>query len=39
VDASLVVADLRIAEAVTNEGVAQEMARYQAAILKVPQSV
>lgn len=39
VDASLVVADLRIAEAVTNEGVAQEMARYQEAISKVPQSV
>jgi hypothetical protein len=39
IDASLVVADLRIAEAYTNEGVAQEMARYQAAISKVPQSV
>ena len=39
VDASLVVADLRISEAVTNEGVAQEMARYQEAISKVPQSV
>jgi hypothetical protein len=36
--ASLVVSDLRIAEAVTNEGVAQEMARYQEAISKVPQS-
>lgn len=39
IDASLVVADLRIAEAVTGEGVAEEMARYQAAISKVPQSV
>jgi hypothetical protein len=38
IDASLVVADLRIAEAVTNEGVAEEMARYQEAISKVPQS-
>jgi hypothetical protein len=38
VDASLVVSDLRIAEAFTNEGVAQEMARYQEAIQKVPQS-
>jgi hypothetical protein len=38
VDASLVVSDLRIAEAVTNEGVAEEMARYQEAISKVPQS-
>ncbi len=37
-DASLVVNDLRIAEAMTNEGVAQEMARYQEAIGKVPQS-
>jgi hypothetical protein len=39
IDASLVVADLRIAEAVTNEGIAEEMARYQAAISRVPQSV
>ena len=39
VDASLAVSDLRIAEAVTNEGVAQEMARYQEAISRVPQSV
>lgn len=39
VDASLVVTDLRIAEAVINEGVAQEIARYQEAISKVPQSV
>ena len=38
IDASLSVSDLRIAEAVTNEGVAQEMARYQEAISKVPQS-
>ena len=38
INASLVVSDLRIAEAVTNEGVAQEMARYQEAISKVPQS-
>ncbi|HEX6457384.1 MAG TPA: hypothetical protein VF032_00590 [Thermoleophilaceae bacterium] len=38
IDASLVVADLRVAEAVTNEGVAQEMALYQQAISKVPQS-
>jgi len=38
VDASLVVSDLRIAEAYTNEGVAQEMARYQEAISKVPQT-
>ena len=37
-DASLVVTDLRIAEAYTNEAVAQEMARYQDAIQKVPQS-
>jgi hypothetical protein len=38
IDASLVVTDLRIAEAYTNEGVAQEMARYQEAISKVPQN-
>ncbi|HEY7631779.1 MAG TPA: hypothetical protein VH817_13805 [Thermoleophilaceae bacterium] len=38
VDASLVVADLRIAEALTNEGVAEAMGRYQEAISKVPQS-
>ena len=38
IDASLVVADLRIAEAVTNQGVAEEMARYQQAISEVPQS-
>ena len=37
-DASLVVTDLRIAEAYTNEGVAQEMALYQEAIQKVPQN-
>jgi hypothetical protein len=38
VDASLVVNDLRVAEAYTNQGVAQEMARYQEAISKVPQT-
>ena len=38
IDASLVVEDLRIAEAVTNEGIAQEIARYQQAISKVPQA-
>ena len=38
VDASLSVSDLRVAEAVTNEGVAEAMGRYQAAIGKVPQS-
>jgi len=38
IDASLSVSELRIAEAVTNEGVAQEMARYQEAVSKVPQS-
>ncbi len=37
-DASMVVTDLRIAEAYTNEAVAQEMARYQEAISKVPQN-
>jgi hypothetical protein len=34
----MVVTDLRIAEAYTNEAVAQEMSRYQEAISKVPQT-
>jgi hypothetical protein len=39
VDAALVVSNLRVGEGVTNEGVAREMAIYQEAIQKVPQSV
>jgi hypothetical protein len=38
VDASLIVENLRVAEGVTNEGVARDMAMYQEAISKVPQS-
>jgi hypothetical protein len=38
VDASLIVQDLRVAEGVTNEGVARDMALYQEAIGKVPQT-
>jgi hypothetical protein len=38
IDAALVVEDLRVAEGVTNEGVARDMALYQEAIAKVPQS-
>ena len=38
VDASLIVQDLRVAEGVTNEGVGRDMALYQEAIAKVPQS-
>jgi hypothetical protein len=37
-DSTLVVDDLRIARGATNEGVAREIATYQAAIAKVPQS-
>jgi hypothetical protein len=37
-DAALVVEHLRVAEGVTNEGVARDMAMYQEAISKVPQS-
>jgi hypothetical protein len=37
-DASLVVDELGIVEGFTNEGIAREMERYQAAISKVPQS-
>jgi hypothetical protein len=37
-DAALVVQDLRVSEGVTNEGVARDMALYQEAIAKVPQS-
>jgi hypothetical protein len=39
VDASLIVENLRVGEGVTNEGVASNMALYQEAIQKVPQSV
>lgn len=38
VDAALVVNNLRVAEGVTNEGVARDMAVYQEAVQKVPQS-
>jgi hypothetical protein len=38
VDATLIVDDLRIVDGYTNEGVAQQMALYQSAIAKVPQS-
>jgi hypothetical protein len=38
VDASLIVENLRVAEGVTNEGVARDMAMYQEAISKVPQN-
>ncbi len=38
VDASLIVEDLHVGEGVTNEGVARDMAMYQEAIQKVPQS-
>jgi hypothetical protein len=37
-DASLIVEDLRIVEGMTNEGIATEMALYQQAISKVPQT-
>jgi hypothetical protein len=37
IDASLIVDNLRHLEGYTNEGVAQEMALYQDAIMKVPQ--
>jgi hypothetical protein len=37
-DSSLIVDDLKIARGATNEGVAREIATYQAAIAKVPQS-
>jgi hypothetical protein len=37
-DAALVVENLRIAEGATNEGVARDLAMYQEAISKVPQS-
>jgi hypothetical protein len=37
-DSSLIVDDLRIARGAINEGVAKEVATYQAAIAKVPQS-
>jgi hypothetical protein len=38
VDAALVVSNLRVGEGVTNEGIGPEMAMYQEAIQKVPQS-
>src|SRR4051794_13808926 len=38
VDASLIVENIRVAEGVTNEGVAHDMALYQEAIQKVPQN-
>lgn len=38
IDASLIVENLRHIEGFTNEGVAREMAMYQEAIAKVPQS-
>ena len=38
IDAQLIVEDLRICLGATNSGVAEEMARYQEAIAKVPQS-
>ena len=37
-DSTLIVDDLRIARGASNEGVAREIAVYQAAIAKVPQS-
>jgi len=37
-DASLIVDELGMVDGYTNEGIAQEMERYQAAISKVPQS-
>ncbi|HEY2601754.1 MAG TPA: hypothetical protein VGI67_09370 [Thermoleophilaceae bacterium] len=37
-DAALIVENLRVAEGVTNEGVARDMALYQEAISKVPQN-
>ena len=38
VDASLIVADLRVFDGFTNEGIAREMALYQEAVTKVPQT-
>jgi len=38
IDAALVVQNLRLGEGVTNEGIGPEMARYQEAIQKVPQT-
>ena len=38
IDASLIVEDLRMVEGWTNEAIAQQMAMYQEAIAKVPQS-
>ena len=38
VDAALVVSNLRVGEGVTNEGIGPEMAMYQEAIQKVPQT-
>ena len=38
VDATLAVDGLRVVEGFTNAGVAREMARYQEAVAKVPQS-
>jgi hypothetical protein len=38
-DASLIVHDLRLIAGSTNEGIARDMAVYQAAISKVPQAV
>ena len=38
VDAALVVTNLRVAEAVKNQGVAEAMGRFQEAVSKVPQS-
>ena len=38
VDASLIVEDLRLIDGYTNEGIAEQMAIYQEAVAKVPQS-
>jgi hypothetical protein len=38
VDASLIVEDLRLVEGYTNEGIARQMALYQSAVAKVPQT-
>ena len=38
VDASLIVEDLRLVDGYTNEGIAEQMAIYQEAVAKVPQS-